>query len=122
MKYGAFSEIGKLRKVMVCRPGLAHKRLTPGYCKDLLFDDVIWGHGGNWGKPDQRGIRRAPPAKMAEFPFLAGSMGPKVGAARMFAERTGKRAAIGALEDLPRIVAGEAGTTVTTECRAIEWH
>ena len=42
MKYGAFSEIGKLRKVLVCRPGLAHKRLTPGNCKDLLFDDVIW--------------------------------------------------------------------------------
>ena len=42
MKYGAFSEIGKLRKVMVCRPGLAHKRLTPANCKDLLFDDVIW--------------------------------------------------------------------------------
>src|SRR6185503_4210310 len=27
---------------MVCRPGLAHQRLTPGNCKDLLFDDVIW--------------------------------------------------------------------------------
>jgi carbamate kinase len=76
----------------------------------------------DWGKPSQRGIRRAPPAKIAEFPFPAGSMGPKVGAACMFAERTGKRAAIGALEDLPRIVAGEAGTTVTTECREIEWH
>ena len=76
----------------------------------------------DWGKPSQRGIRRAPPAKMAEFPFPAGSMGPKVDAACMFAERTGKRAAIGALEDLPRIVAGEAGTTVTTDCREIEWH
>jgi carbamate kinase len=76
----------------------------------------------DWGQPSQRGIRRAPPAKMAEFPFPAGSMGPKVGAACMFAERTGKRAAIGALEDLPRIVAGAAGTTVTTECREIEWH
>ena len=42
MKYGAFSEIGKLRKVMVCRPGLAHQRLTPGNCQELLFDDVIW--------------------------------------------------------------------------------
>ena len=29
---------------MVCRPGLAHQRLTPGNCKDLLFDDVIWVH------------------------------------------------------------------------------
>ena len=76
----------------------------------------------DWGEPSQRGIRRAPPAKMAEFPFPAGSMGPKVGAACMFAERTGKRAAIGALADLPGIVAGEAGTTVTTDCRVIEWH
>jgi carbamate kinase len=76
----------------------------------------------DWGKPTQRAIHRAPPAAMREFPFPAGSMGPKVDAACMFAERTGNRAAIGALEDLPQIVAGEAGTTVTTECREIEWH
>lgn len=29
---------------MVCRPSLAHQRLTPGNCHDLLFDDVIWVH------------------------------------------------------------------------------
>jgi arginine deiminase len=29
---------------MVCRPGLAHERLTPGNCHDLLYDDVIWVH------------------------------------------------------------------------------
>jgi arginine deiminase len=40
--YGVHSEVGKLRKVMVCRPGLAHLRLTPENCHDLLFDDVIW--------------------------------------------------------------------------------
>jgi arginine deiminase len=40
--FGVHSEVGKLRKVMVCRPGLAHQRLTPDNCKDLLFDDVIW--------------------------------------------------------------------------------
>jgi arginine deiminase len=39
---GVHSEVGKLRTVMVCRPGLAHQRLTPGNCRDLLFDDVIW--------------------------------------------------------------------------------
>ena len=39
---GVHSEVGKLRTVMVCRPGLAHQRLTPGNCKDLLFDDVLW--------------------------------------------------------------------------------
>ena len=40
--FGVHSEVGKLRTVMVCRPGLAHQRLTPGNCHDLLFDDVIW--------------------------------------------------------------------------------
>jgi len=41
---GVHSEVGKLRTVMVCRPSLAHQRLTPGNCHDLLFDDVIWVH------------------------------------------------------------------------------
>ena len=36
------SEVGRLRKVVVCRPGLAQKRLTPANCKALLFDDVLW--------------------------------------------------------------------------------
>ena len=31
-----------LRKVLVCAPGLAHDRLTPSNCDDLLFDDVLW--------------------------------------------------------------------------------
>jgi arginine deiminase len=42
LKYGVHSEAGKLRKVMVCSPGLAHQRLTPSNCDDLLFDDVMW--------------------------------------------------------------------------------
>jgi arginine deiminase len=40
--FGVHSEVGVLRKVMVCRPGLAHMHLTPANCQDLLFDDVIW--------------------------------------------------------------------------------
>ena len=40
--YGVHSEVGKLRKVLVCSPGLAHERLTPSNCDDLLFDDVLW--------------------------------------------------------------------------------
>ena len=42
--FGVHSEVGKLRTVMVCRPGLAHQRLTPGNASDLLFDDVLWVH------------------------------------------------------------------------------
>ncbi|HMY09263.1 MAG TPA: arginine deiminase [Marmoricola sp.] len=40
--YGVHSEVGKLRKVLVCSPGLAHRRLTPTNNDDLLFDDVMW--------------------------------------------------------------------------------
>ena len=40
--FGVHSEVGKLRKVMVCAPGRAHARLTPSNCDDLLFDDVMW--------------------------------------------------------------------------------
>ncbi|WP_138934418.1 arginine deiminase [Roseovarius arcticus] len=39
---GVHSETGTLRQVIVCRPGLAHRRLTPANCQELLFDDVFW--------------------------------------------------------------------------------
>ena len=39
---GTHSEVGKLRTVMVHRPDLAHERLSPTNCHELLFDDVIW--------------------------------------------------------------------------------
>jgi len=42
--WGVYSEVGILRTVLVCRPGLAHQRLTPGNCHELLFDDVLWVH------------------------------------------------------------------------------
>lgn len=42
MTFGVHSEIGALRTVMVCRPGLAQARLTPANCRELLFDDVLW--------------------------------------------------------------------------------
>ena len=40
--YGVHSEVGRLRKVLVCSPGLAHRRLTPSNASELLFDDVMW--------------------------------------------------------------------------------
>lgn len=42
IEFGVHSEVGKLRKVIVCRPGLAHSRLTPGNAAQLLYDDVLW--------------------------------------------------------------------------------
>ena len=40
--YGVHSEVGRLHKVLVCRPGMAHERLTPSNSDALLFDDVLW--------------------------------------------------------------------------------
>ena len=42
MSLGVYSEVGKLRRVMVHRPGLEHARLTPANAEELLFDDVLW--------------------------------------------------------------------------------
>ena len=39
---GVASEVGTLHSVMVHRPDLAHERLSPSNCRELLFDDVIW--------------------------------------------------------------------------------
>lgn len=39
---GVHSEVGKLRQVLLHRPGLELTRLTPDNREALLFDDVIW--------------------------------------------------------------------------------
>ena len=69
----------------------------------------------DWGKPTQKAIRQGSPAAFAAMSFAAGSMGPKVDAACRFVSATGKRAAIGALADLTKIIAGQAGTTISAE-------
>ena len=69
----------------------------------------------DWGKPTQRMIERMTPKEIDAMNFPAGSMGPKVQAARQFVEKTGKRAAIGSLEDIEAIVAGTAGTNVVPD-------
>ncbi|MCC7032890.1 MAG: carbamate kinase [Acidobacteria bacterium] len=79
----------------------------------VMLTDVDAAYA-DWGTATPRAIRRASPAALASMSFAPGSMGPKVEAACRFARDTGRRAAIGALADLSRIIAGEAGTTVST--------
>ena len=38
------SEVGRLRQVIVHRPGLELSRLTPSNAAEMLFDDVLWAH------------------------------------------------------------------------------
>ncbi|WP_084106708.1 arginine deiminase [Demequina sp. NBRC 110056] len=61
-QWGAHSEVGRLRSVLVCSPGLAHNRLTPSNAEALLFDDVMWvenarrDHAAFVSLMDDRGI------------------------------------------------------------------
>jgi carbamate kinase len=68
----------------------------------------------DWGTPDQKRLDRVTTEELRAIPFPAGSMGPKVDAAVEFVEATGKRAAIGSLEQLDAMVAGTAGTNVVS--------
>ena len=47
-EFGVNSEVGKLRKVIVHRPDLSLKRLTPTNHDELLFDDVLWVERAQW--------------------------------------------------------------------------
>jgi carbamate kinase len=66
----------------------------------------------DWGTPQQRRLERATPKELRGSEFAAGSMGPKVDAALRFVEATGKRSAIGSLDQIEQIVEGTAGTQV----------
>lgn len=67
----------------------------------------------DWGTPEQRLLHDVTPDELERHEFAAGSMGPKVEAAVRFARNTGGRAAIGSLQEIEAIVAGEAGTSVS---------
>jgi carbamate kinase len=77
----------------------------------VMATDVDGVYDG-WGTPGQRRLEQVTPEELRDRNFAAGSMGPKVDAAIRFAEKTGKRAAIGSLADIGRIVEGRAGTNV----------
>lgn len=73
----------------------------------------------DWQSPQQRAIAAASPEQLADFSFPAGSMGPKIEAACQFAHQTGNAAVIGALADLPALLAGAAGTRIADSVPAL---
>jgi carbamate kinase len=98
------------------------------FASELLAEDVgadlfimatdVDGVYVDWGRPQARRLGQVTPEELAGYEFPAGSMGPKVEAAARFAGKTGKRAAIGSLDDIGAIVAGTAGTSVVTRAGA----
>jgi len=87
----------------------------------MMLTDVpaVWDR---FGAADARAIHTASPAAIGALKFAAGSMGPKVEAARAFAE-TGKGwAAIGRLDDAMAILSGTAGTRIDAQAKGITWY
>ncbi|WP_085584730.1 carbamate kinase [Thalassospira mesophila] len=64
----------------------------------------------HYGTADQQPVRHAAPGTLNPADFPAGSMGPKIEAANSFAANQKGFAAIGALDDLEKIIRNEAGT------------
>ena len=81
----------------------------------VIASDVE-GAGINWGKPDQKMLRKVPLVEMKKYvqqgQFPAGSMGPKVDAVMQFTQATGNRGVICQLDDIEKAIAGEAGTEI----------
>jgi carbamate kinase len=77
----------------------------------LMATDVDAVYRG-YGTPDAQAIARATPDRLRGLPLPAGSMAPKVEAACAFAENAGRRAVIGALDDVRGMLDGTSGTTV----------
>ena len=75
----------------------------------VIASDVE-GAGINWGKADQRMLRKVPLAEMEKYvqegQFPAGSMGPKVEAIMQFSKATGNRGVICQLKDIEKAIAG----------------
>jgi carbamate kinase len=70
----------------------------------------------DWGKPGARPLSTLSLAEaddlLADGVLPAGSMAPKVRACAQFVRAGGKMAAIGALDDVTRVLSGQSGTTV----------
>jgi carbamate kinase len=72
--------------------------------------DAVYRH---WGTPQACELRHINYQDIKKENFASGSMGPKVISACWFAEKTGRKAAIGALSDLEKILTEEKGTTIS---------
>lgn len=66
----------------------------------------------NWGTRDARRLGDVNPHELEALTFATGSMAPKVQAASEFARLSGRRAVIGALDDIEAMIAGVAGTSI----------
>ena len=90
---GVHSEVGKLRQVIVHRPDLSLKRLTPGNHDELLFDDVLWVERAQWehdqfvARMRERGVEVLYVQDLLERGARRQRGGPRAGSSRSWRPR-----------------------------------
>ena len=72
----------------------------------------------DWGTKSEAAIRAITPDKLDKMTFAAGSMGPKIEAAKAFVRAGGGMAGIGTLAEARAILEGRAGTQIMALPRA----
>jgi carbamate kinase len=109
---GGSNRLGSVGCLVEC--DLAAETLARDLDADMLIlladGDAVYL---DWGTPWQRAIRRASPDCLSDRLFHQGSIAGKIAAACRFVVETGRTAAIGAPDDLDRILTGTAGTIVS---------
>jgi carbamate kinase len=78
----------------------------------LVIATDVPGIYEDWGRTTQHLLAHESPESLSRRHFEAGSMGPKVEAVCDFVKQTGKRAVIGALDEIDAMVEGTAGTSI----------
>lgn len=86
----------------------------------VFLTDVAGIHDG-WGGPRPRRLRTVDAHALRSRGLPEGSMGTKAEAACRFAEQTGRKALIGALDDAPALLDGFAGTAVLPSPAETTW-
>jgi len=84
----------------------------------LVLTDVA-GVYVDFGTPGQRLLTEVDATEAESLGLPDGSMGPKVTACLAFARATGRPARIGALDEVERVLRGEAGTVVRAQAPTI---
>lgn len=87
----------------------------------LIVATDVDGVYADWQRPTQRLITRAHPDALDPSEFPAGSMGPKVEAAVLFAREGRGDAIIGSLDHFTQMARGTAGTRVSLDVSGIEY-
>ena len=98
---GVHSEVGRLRQVVLHRPGLELERLTPSTVHDLLFEDVLWAERAREEHDAFAALLRSAGIVVHDFPVLLAEALDVPGAREFLADRLATATRFGPALDRP---------------------